>query len=434
MSLAVDVGTRFVRLAHLDTAGRPVLADLAGAVPGEGLPVAPGQAGGQVLAAGCAAFRDRFGVPESVVLLCPDSARAECSRTIAEVFGSARSALPRLRPLHPAAAALALLRHDGQEPVGSWALCELGAAAVAVTVCAATPHGLALLGAVRRAPSGGFGAAFDDALVGAGPGGADAASLEALRYARRVPGFAERLDLAVGRAERNPTRYDDTPVLWVGALEVPAGTVRRALVPLREQLRQALAEATADATTDAPPVVVVGGMARLPAVRRLVGDPGRLVELPGGTDPALAAVLGAALVAAGRVDPADRYPYTVVVGTRRVRHGRLAAAELTLCPAGSLIPEAPAVFAAEGGRRVAVGGAGQAPREVEVWVRGVDGGPSVRVGSARLPASAPEERFHVGVALALDGRARLVLRPLGGGAPHEYPLGRLPGVLEEVRS
>lgn len=429
MSLAVDVGTRFVRFAHLDAAGRPVLAELAGTVPGEGLPVAPGRAGDQVLAAGCAAFGDRFGTPRTVVLLCPDAARPECSRVIAEAFGAEWSTYPRLRPLHRAAAVLALLRHDGRAPDGDWALCELGAAALTVTVCSANARGFALRRAVRRAPSGGFGAAFDDALVGAGPGGADASALQALRYARRVPGSAERLALAVGRAEQDP-RYDDTPVLWVGALEVSAGTVRRALEPLREELRRARAEAAAEAL----PVVAVGGLARLPALRRLVGDPGRLVELPGGTDPALAAVLGAALVAAGRVDAADRYPYAVLVGTRRVRQGRLEAAELTLCPAGALVPEAPAVFAVADGRPVPVGGAGATPREVEVWVRGADDGRAVRVGSARLPASAPDERFHVGVALAVDGRARLVLRPLGGGAPYEYPLGRLPGALEEVRS
>ncbi|MCX4750120.1 hypothetical protein OG455_32175 [Kitasatospora sp. NBC_01287] len=445
MSLAIDIGTRFVRFAHLDAAGRPGLADLEGALPGEGLPVAPGRAGQLVLAEGCAAFLARHGPPDAVVLLCPPAQSAACSQVIVECFGTDPGAFPPPRLLRPAVAVLALLRHDGGAQQGTWAVCELGAAAVEITVCSLAPHRLTVLRTVRRRPHGGYGAAFDDAVTDAvtdaathavtdavtdaGPGGADAASLAALGQALGAPGAGERLDLSLARAELDPARHDDTPVLWLRGREVPAGILRRALLPLREELRQALAEATIDAL----PTVVVGGAARLAALRRQAGGTGGCVELPGGVDPALAAVLGASLVAAGRVDAADRYPHALVIGTRRVRHGRLTSAELTLCPPGALVPAAPAVFACEGGRPVAVGGAGDVPREVEVWAREADGGRTVRAGSARLPASTPDERFHVGVALALDGTARLVLRPADGGASHEYPLGELPGDFEEVR-
>ncbi|MFD7825993.1 hypothetical protein [Kitasatospora sp. NPDC059803] len=429
MSLAIDVGTRFVRFAHLDAAGRPVLADLEGAVPGEGLPVAPGRAGQLVLAEGCAAFLAHHGPPDAVVLLCPPAQSAAYSRVIVECFGTDPDTFAPPRLLRPAVAVLALLRHNGGAQQGTWAVCELGAVAVEVTVCSLTPHRLTVLRTVRRPPHGGYGAAFDAAVTGAGPGGADAASLAALGQALGAPGAGERLDLSLARAELDPARHDDTPVLWLGDREVPAGILRRALLPLREELRQALAEAAVGALS----TIVVGGAARLAALRRQVGEPGGCVELPVGVDPALAAVLGASLVAAGRVDAADRYPHALVIGTRRVRHGRLTSADLTLCPPGALVPAAPAVFAREGGRPVAVGGAGDVPREVEIWAREADGGRTVRAGSARLPASTPDERFHVGVALALDGTAWLVLRPVDGGASHEYTLGELPSDFEEVR-
>ncbi|MER7753322.1 hypothetical protein [Kitasatospora sp. NPDC097643] len=479
MTLAIDVGTRFVRLALVGPDGHPALADLPGTVAGEGLPVPPGQDPAQVLVAACAAYRALHGHPARVVLVAPEAMPPGHLHRVVEAFGDPTP----VRELRPAAAVLALLRRHGEAVEGTWAVCALGTTTVEVTVCVVAPRSVGIRRFVRHTPAGGLGAAFDTALLhgtrpgtgsptpngphsghqggtphsnaprtGHRPGGAasghfgsntpprhaprtghhpaapaEGAGLEALRAARALPGAAERWEQAVARAERHPARYDDTPVLWLAGREVSAGTARRAVAALREQV----GEAAAESGLDGLPVVAVGGPARLPAIRRAAAGAGRETALPAGTDPALAAVLGAALVAAGRVDPADRYPFEVLLGARYVRHGRLAASELTLCGPGRLVPGGATVFAERDGRRLAVGGAGGRPREAEVRVRDATGGPTVRVGAVALPASAAGERFHVGVAMAADGRTRLVLRPVGGhGEPHEYPLGELPGVLE----
>ncbi|MEU9077708.1 hypothetical protein [Kitasatospora sp. NPDC048538] len=430
MTLAIDVGTRFVRLAHPGPDGLPALADLPGTVPGEGLPVLVGQDPAQVLAAACAAFRERHGPPAQVVLVAAEAMPPGHLHQVTAAFG----ATAPVRELRPATAVLALLRHHGPAPDGTWAVCVLGTAAVEVSVCVVAPRSVGVRRFVRHTPDGGLGSAFDAALLDAaapddGPGGASdgGAGLEALRVARSVPGAAARWDRTVARAERQPARYDDTPVLWIGTREVPAGAARRALAVLREQVGHAAAESGLDDL----PVVAVGGPARIPAIRRAAAGAGREAALPAGTDPALAAVLGAALVAAGRVDPADRYPYEVLLGARLVRHGRLAATEVVLCGPGRLVPGGATVFAERDGRRLAVGGAGAHAREAEVRVRDAAGGRAVRVGAVTLPASAEGERFHVGIAMAAGGRTRLVLRPVGGhGEPHEHPLGELPGVVE----
>ncbi|MEE1784534.1 hypothetical protein PUR71_16725 [Streptomyces sp. SP17BM10] len=421
MTLAIDVGTRFVRLAHVRPDRLPALAELPEAVPAEGVPVPAGQDPARTLAAACAAFRERYGRPAQVVLVAPEAMPTVYPDRIAEAFGRTTPVVE----LRPATAVLALLRHNGRALEGTWAVCALGTTAIEVSVCVAARRSVGVRRFVRHTPEGGLGAAFDSTLLGGAA--TDDAALAALRAARDAPGSAARWERVIARAERHPARYDDMAVLWVDGREVPAGTARHALAVLREQVGHAAAEAGLEDL----PVVAVGGPARLAAVRRAAAGAGRAVELPAAADPALAAVLGAALVAAGLVDPADRYPYEVLIGARRVHRGRLTETELTLCGPGRLVPGGATVFAERAGRRVAVGGAGERPREAEVRVRDADGGPAVRVGTVTLPASRAGERFHIGIAMAAAGPTRLVLRPAGGsGEPHEYPLGELPGVLE----
>lgn len=96
------------------------------------------------------------------------------------------------------------------------------------------------------------------------------------------------------RAERSA----DTVVHEVAGREITAGVVHRALARLTEGLDRALADARTG--PDRTSVVAVGGAARSGTVARHLADRlGPAVPLPEGTDPALAAVLGAALVAGG---------------------------------------------------------------------------------------------------------------------------------------
>jgi hypothetical protein len=217
---------------------------------------------------------------------------------------------------------------------------------------------------------------------------------------------------------------------------VPVGAARQALVRLTAGLDQALAAASDGGPL--PRAVAVGGLARFgPLVRHLAaaGPPG-LVELPPGVDPASAAVLGAALVAEGLVDPQDRYPHAVWVAAHRTEAGRPQTRELLLSPAGALEPGGETLFARQEGRRIRVrtGPPGtSAQRPVQVRVRDADGSRTAQVGALTLPDAAEGDRFHVGVRLAVDGTARLVLAPLGAGPPGEFPLGSLPLDLPDTR-
>ncbi|MFE2407399.1 sugar kinase, partial [Kitasatospora sp. NPDC059408] len=272
MTLAVDVGTRFVRLAHVRPDRLPALAELPGAVAGEGVPVPSGQDPARTLAAACAAFRARYGKPSRAVLVAPEAMPPLYRDRIAEAFGRTTPVVE----LRPATAVLALLRHNGEALEGTWGVCALGTTTIEVSVCVAARRSVGVRRFVRHTPEGGLGAAFDAALLGgavAGGGPAGDAALAALREARDAPGSAARWERVIARAQQHPARYDDMAVLWVDGREVPAGTARHALAVLREQVGHAAAEAGLDGL----PVVAVGGPARLAAVRRAAAGAGRAV-------------------------------------------------------------------------------------------------------------------------------------------------------------
>ncbi|MHC8560805.1 hypothetical protein ACW23B_01840 [Streptomyces albidoflavus] len=151
----------------------------------------------------------------------------------------------------------------------------------------------------RYAPvPGGYGAAFDRAVLdGAGLPPDDPEVLRLLALARA--GTTRRTDVALDRMVARPDRAErlaDTVVHEVAGHEITAGAVFRAFARLTEGLDGVLAAAGPERT----PVVAVGGAARSATlVRHLAERLGLPVPLPGGTDPALAAVFGAALVAAG---------------------------------------------------------------------------------------------------------------------------------------
>ncbi|MFC9233415.1 hypothetical protein ACFTZI_31385 [Streptomyces decoyicus] len=169
----------------------------------------------------------------------------------------------------------------------------------------------------------------------------------------------------------------------------------------------------------------MGGPARSAALlRHLTARLGQPVRLPGGTDPALAAVFGAALVAGGHAGPADRYPHAVAVRVHRTVAGRPRDGELLVSPPGTLEPGGATVFAEAGGERVrvkAVPGDGTVGREVRIVVRAAGTDAAAPVGVVTVPAAGDRARFHVGVRVAADGTARLVLQPLGPSRPGAHP-------------
>ncbi|MFC9753991.1 hypothetical protein [Streptomyces sp. NPDC056921] len=448
-AVAIDIGSRYARIARVGAHGAPELVELPGAVPGEGLPVVAGEDGGRdaALRAAYSAYVGRYGVPDRLVIVAPRRDRSgppgHGADASAGLHGTGRTPPPSV--LSTPHAVLALLRHAGTTTAGRYLVCDLGAAAAEVSVCVVTAGAVAVAGSARHAPADGYGAGFEAALLAEAGLPCDEAGRRVLAGLRAEDGAALRLDLALDRAERSPERYDATAVHRVAGRDITAGTVRLALRRLAAGLDLAAAEALDDAapTEEAPAsaaqaparsavdgLVAVGGTARFaPLLRRLTGGGRPLVPLPAGTDPALAAVYGAALVAAGLADPADRYPYAVCVGAHRTVAGRPENQELLVCGAGLLEPGGAAVFAQAGGERLRVrtGPAGAAAgRPVEVRVRDPEGAVSVPVRTLALPGGAEDDRFHLGVRLAVDGTARLVLRPLDAGAPAEFPLGELP--------
>ncbi|MFE3760758.1 hypothetical protein ACFXPI_03190 [Streptomyces sp. NPDC059104] len=436
-AVAVDAGTRFTRIAVLGAYGAPELARLSGSVPGEGVPVPQDAAAGRdaALRAAYGEYCGSHGIPDRVVLVVREQDRAGAADRAADALASVHGTrpAPRIRVLGTPHAVLALLRHEGAPPSARYTVCDLGASAAEVSVCVPVSGTVAVTGRAWHAPADGYGGGLDRALLAAVGLPDDGAGLRALAGARGETGAAERLGIALRRADSHRGRYDDTAVHRVDGREITAGVVRRALGRLTEGLDRVLDEALGGA--QAPPVIAVGGAARFgPLVGHLAARHGPLVALPGATDPALAAVFGAALVAAGRADPGDRYPHAVLVGTHRVVGGAPRSEELVISPAGVLEPGGATVFAETGGHRVPVATgtaspAGPAP-PVRVRVRDARGERAEAVGTLTLPAGGEGDRFHVGVRIAVDGTAHLVLHPLGSAAPGEIPLGTLPTDLE----
>ncbi|MFF5335800.1 hypothetical protein [Streptomyces sp. NPDC013181] len=426
-SLALDPGTRHVRLARVGPAGLPEPVELPGAVPGDGLPVPATAAGdrGAALRAAYDAYLRHHDAPDRLIVVVPPHDRAHHARRAADALAGppATAPAPDIRTLTTPHAVLALLRHTGGAGAGRYAVCDLGASAATVSVCVVTRSAVAVAATARHAPDDGYGAAFDTALLTRSGLTPDDAGHRALAAARAAPGAARRLALVLERAARDPGRLDTAAVHHVAGRPVTAGTLRAALPPLTDGLDRALRDALGPAA--ATPLVLTGGVARLDPLRPHLDAAGRpLTALPDGTDPAHAAVLGAALVAAGRADPADRYPYEVWIGAHRTEAGHPADRELLLSAAGALEPGGPPVFAEADGHRIGVRTRAGHPVRVRVGDPATGaGGP---VGTLTLPGGGPADRYHVGVRLAVDGTAALVLQPLGAGPPGAFPLGTLP--------
>ncbi|MGW6054283.1 sugar kinase [Streptomyces sp. NPDC055189] len=436
-AIAVDVGSRFLRVARADAEGPPRLVDLPGGVPGQGLPTpaALREDRDAALRLVCAAYREHCGTPQSLVLVVPPG---EQERPAPDVGA------PRPRLLGAPHAVLALLRDAGESPAGPLLMCDLGASGIDIERCAPLGTMVAVSRVTRYEPGpAGYGAAFDAAVLeGAGLADDHPQVLRALSLARTEN--ARRTEAALDQMARRPDRaerFADTVVHEVAGREITAGIVHRALSRLTGGLDRALADARP--APDRLPVIAVGGPARSGTlIRHLTERLGPALALPDGTDPACAAVLGAALVAAGRTDAADRYPYAVAARVHRTVAGRPRDGELLISPPSTLLPGGATVFAEDGGQRVRLRtapAAGGGPREVSLVVRDTGAGSAVPAATVMVPAIA-DVFLHVGLRVTDDGTARLVLRPLGQSqddahppapptpqlTPTEIPLGALP--------
>ncbi|MET9037705.1 sugar kinase [Streptomyces mirabilis] len=426
-AIAVDASTRFLRVARTRADGTPELVELPGTEPGEGLPTPPGVRGdrGAALRLAYTKYREQCGTPGHVVLVVPPQERAVLPGD---------GGMPRPRLLDTPHAVLALLRHKGIRIEPRLLVCDLGASAAEVTECAVAGGSVAVVRVARYAPADdGYGAAFDAAvLAGAGLPVDEPAVLRELGRVRSQN--ARRIEVALERMAARPDRSAATVVHEVAGREITADLLHRALARLTDGLDRALDGLPGVRATgqdpSCTPVIAVGGAARSEALlRHLTGRLGQPVPVPGGTDPALAAVFGAALVADGRIDAADRYPHAVAVRVHRTEVGRPRDGELLISPPGTLEPGGATVFAETDGERVRVrtGPAdGTRGRDVRILVRAAGTDAAAPAGVVTIPPSGDGARFHLGVRLAADGTARLVLQPLGRSPSGDRPLAQLP--------
>lgn len=441
MNIAVDIGARTVRVAASapDGTSRPV--ELPGDGTGDGMPLS-----GQAADSWQAALREtyarvggRYGPVERLVIVVPPHTLAARAAEAAEVFAGLPGGGPAVRMLGTPVAVLALLRHHGAVPAGRHLVGDLGAREARFALCAVSQGTVAVVSSEHATVPGGLGDAFATALLErAGLSFAVSEHRQALAAAWREDGAGARLLAAAKRAtSAGQEVYGSTVVLWVLGREISVRAVLDAWQPvadamdaLRERVRAAASDGASQ--DDREPVVLVGGLSRSVLADRWFPASTTRSRLPARTDPANAAVLGGALVAAGLVDPGDRFPHSLFVPTHGVEAGRLRSAELLVAPANALEPGGQPVFAESGGRRVRVRTAPGAARRVRIGVRASDGGTRL-LGPLTLPSS-PGVRYHVGVRLAADGTAHLVLRPADDAGPDtEYPLGPLPATTEGAR-
>ncbi|MFB8179632.1 hypothetical protein ACFC8N_27125 [Streptomyces sp. NPDC055966] len=431
-SLALDIGTRYARLAVAGPGAGPARpVHLPADVPGEGLPLSAATRGRPVAALREAygAYLARYGPPARAVVVLP-------RRTARALAGPATAALaadgcPRPRAIDAAHALLALVRQTpgGPADTGEYLVCDAGARAADAARC--TRAGSSVLvraTAEATGPTGLLGADFDTALLAAaGLRDTDEAHRD-LAAARLADPGGRRLGLAVARAVRRPDPFDDTPVHLLSGRDVTAGQVRTSLPPLIDAVRRAVAEVAAPAgAAEPPPLLLAGGLARLEPLTRQLAESHRLLPLPADVDAGYAAAVGGALVAAGLADPGDRYPYAVRISTHRRVAGRLCTEALELAAPGALEPGGDTVFAVRDGRPAEVLPDTAAGRPVRVEAVGPDGRP-VPLPDVTLPPGAPAGLCRVGVRVGADGAAALVLRAVAEGPDTEtrVPLGPLP--------
>jgi hypothetical protein len=269
----------------------------------------------------------------------------------------------------------------------------------------------------------------------------------------------DQLDTAVQLASEARQQHGSVTALRFGGLEVTADQLMNACEPVslptvaalgRLLDRQADPGWSAFGSGTATRLVLVGGLNALLPLRSafLTGvglDPDHPdgVVVPGNDDLLGAAARGAALIAAGRADPGDRFPCALRLVLHRIVRDQVVTEDLLLAAPGTISLQTTettylTVAAREHGHDTsendAVGrGAGD---DILVTVRpAASGEPSpvpipvqlVAPGALPLPAAfkpappPPPGVYRVGVSGGPDGPA-VVLRPANGGPPLTFPL------------
>jgi hypothetical protein len=369
---------------------------------------------------------------------------------------------PSARMLATPAAVLLYLRdsHPDLASASNFIVCDLGAAAVTLSVCVITGSRLRVLAfsQVFSVPFGPAGThdhvdagerrpflieSLASALSGEEP--ADRAT-RVRRWRELEKALAddeqrERLDAVLEQALADSTRYSGTVALRIGNVTVTAATLLRACTPIADRCATELTRLLRRQRDPAwlrpgesTRVVLTGGLSTLRPVRAaLLSAAGLDPVAPGpgavvldGAEALCAPAFGAALVAAGLAEPGDRYPHGLRLPVHRQVRDQLIPGYLNLAAAASIeVDLGEPKFATEpgdkAGVRVPAAASVGSAMPVEVVLAGSG---TVRPAAFDPGEPPPPGRYHVGVCGHPNGAA-IVLRPAGGGDLMSYPLAPL---------
>ena len=372
MSIGVDLGSAFVKVAEMGADGVPVPVEHPDLVPGHGIP--------------------RHGAdPASALRRALQPVQPLRRR---RVVVAATQPFPGVEVVEPAIAAAAWARRDGAPDPGLLLVVDLGADGCRAVLCRIEDG---LVGVVERAHAEhGFGVAFDRAVLAAAQQQDEA---DLWRARRSVPAATVRETVAF--AELRP-RFADTPIFGAGPYRVAAAL--DAWRPLADLARYVVSQIRVDEPVS---LLMAGGMADFPPALGTITEGSATVDGP--AERAYTAAFGAALIAAGKVTAGDRLPHPVTLRIRQIRAGLLVTADVPLPrPAG---PDGEPVYAAEA---FGVGGLLTEP----VLDMRADG----TAWSVAVPQLLPETgTFQVGLRLR-EGRPELMLAPAGGGSATAHRL------------
>lgn len=390
--------------------------------------------------------------PASLVVAVPPAAGAGHDRDdlpspgaeISDILTALGRAPGRLVPAP--VAVLLWLRHIDPDlsAVSRFVVVDAGAGSVELSLCLATGRRIRVVDSVRLTGRAAWG---DDSPAGAGerpptlaeclvgavaatagarvPPAAGPASVSLWRAFENEladDGKRDRLDVVLQQASAARHRHGGTVALRFGGLEVTASQLLDACEPLARHAATALGQLL---VRQAEPgwlrfgavrgtrIVLTGGLSVLWPLRAgllasLELDPDRpdgVVIQPAGTDRLGAVARGAALVAAGRADPGDRYPHALRLEVSRVVRDRIVTEYLELAAPGSIdLDLARTLYLTH------ADGTGE-KKPVLVTVR---------------PAAGPSRAWPIPVQLIPDGdgeTVRAVFRPAAPPEPGVYRVG-----------
>jgi hypothetical protein len=400
------------------------------------------------------------------VPLAPQTAMADGSaaRELAGILAALGWQPHRLVPAPVASLLYMRDRRPDLAAVGRFVMCEAGAGAVTFSLCSFEAGRARIVDVARvtclsvwstntrdtAADDGrppvlveGLASAIAEAAVlsgWTGPRLPGTLGWRALQHAFADREQRERLDVALELAIANPRRHGRTRALSLGPADVTAAQLLHACAPLAQACGNVLAGLLRrQPDTDWIPLddgsgsrlVLSGGLSALRPVRMaMLAAAGLDPAVP--TDGAVeldalarmqAAACGAALVAAGHVDPGDRFPHALRLQVRRQMRNQIVPADLTLAAPGDIdLNLAATVFATEpdGSALLVEFPAPDPARPVPVDIVPAGGGPVHAATFCRRP-DPPAGSYRIGVRGGPDS-VRVILAPAAGGEPLSYAL------------